>query len=371
MLTKLRVKNFKCFRDEIIFDLSNTENYDFSLDAIRDNHVNKAIIYGFNGSGKSNLGLAIMDITINLTDFNHLNDRLVPYRNLDSGEKTVIFSYEFSFGKDTVCYNYEKIDFDELCLERLLINDKEVIYYNHITHEGFVKLAGAETLNLENHESNISRVKYVKSNSILDPNIHENQIFKKFTSFVDHMLLFYSLRHTGYMGFKSGREKIGKKIIEDNAVDDFNAFLKKLHIDIFLKKDVVESEEDGLFASYKNGSAPFFSVASTGTSSLSLFYYWYRIFSEVSFVFIDEFDAFYHYELARDIVRLLLEIKNVQAIMTTHNTNLMTNELLRPDCYYYLRDGNIKAIAKCTERDIRYAHDLQRMFKAGAFGDII
>ena len=49
-------------------DFSDIEDDDFSCEAIKHKIVNKAIVYGFNGSGKSNFGLAIMDIVVQLTD---------------------------------------------------------------------------------------------------------------------------------------------------------------------------------------------------------------------------------------------------------------------------------------------------------------
>ena len=68
MLVKFQVKNFKKFKDEIIFDLSNTRNYSFNEEVIKDKILNKALIYGSNGSGKSNLGFAIFDIIFHTTD---------------------------------------------------------------------------------------------------------------------------------------------------------------------------------------------------------------------------------------------------------------------------------------------------------------
>lgn len=51
--------------------------------------------------------------------------------------------------------------------------------------------------------------------------------------------------------------------------------------------------------------ANFYSVASTGTRSLALFYYWYIKMEKASLIFMDEFDAFYHFELAANIIRLM------------------------------------------------------------------
>ena len=84
-------------------------------------------------------------------------------------------------------------------------------------------------------------------------------------------------------------------------------------------------------------------------------------------MFIDEFDAFYHFELSESVERRLREIKGVQIFTTTYNTDLMSNDLLRPDCYFILKDNKIKAISDLTEKELRLAHNLQKMYKAGAF----
>ena len=88
----------------------------------------------------------------------------------------------------------------------------------------------------------------------------------------------------------------------------------------------------------------------------------------MSFVVIDEFDAFYHYELAEAVVRRLIAL-DTQIIFTSHNTDLITNDLLRPDCYFELRDNKIKSLADRTTKALRQAHNLQKMYKAGAFDE--
>ena len=65
---------------------------------------------------------------------------------------------------------------------------------------------------------------------------------------------------------------------------------------------------------------------------------------QASFVFIDEFDAFYHFEFSESVQKRLGKISGVQIFTTTHNTDLMSNDLLRPDCYFLLKDNKIKAI---------------------------
>ena len=71
---------------------------------------------------------------------------------------------------------------------------------------------------------------------------------------------------------------------------------------------------------------------------------------DASFVFVDEFDAFYHFELAYEVCKRLFA-QSCQVILTTHNTSLMTNNLLRPDCYYLIDGKNVKPLNKCTLKE--------------------
>ena len=73
MLKKIRIKNYKCFKD-LSFDLT-AADYSFNPGLVRDNIVNKALIYGKNGSGKTSLGFAIFDLVQHLTDRMHFSPR--------------------------------------------------------------------------------------------------------------------------------------------------------------------------------------------------------------------------------------------------------------------------------------------------------
>lgn len=88
---------------------------------------------------------------------------------------------------------------------------------------------------------------------------------------------------------------------------------------------------------------------------------------EASFVFIDEFDAFYHFELSESVQKHLKQISGVQIFTTTHNTDLMSNDLFRPDSYFVIENNSIRAISELTKKELRQAHNLQKMYKAGAF----
>ena len=366
MLKKFSVENFKGFKDKITLDIGTPSNYSFNSEIIENSCITKGIIYGINSCGKSNLGLAIFDIITHLTEKQKLLESYDFYLNMSGRKSFAEFEYTFVFDGHEVVYKYSKMDVNSLKSESLSIDGKEVIFFDFLTRDGFTLLEGSDTLNASiRNESPISRVKYVNSNSILSDNV-QNQVFKKFIDFVERMLLFYSLDSRGYEGFMNGSESIAEGIVNSGKVKDFQKFLKENDIDYELYGCEVDGRK-AIYCRFDNKDADFFKIASTGTRSLALFYYWYIRMEKASFVFIDEFDAFYHYELSESVQKRLRRITGVQVFTTTHNTDLMSNDLLRPDCYFILENNSIKAISELTEKELRQAHNLQKMYKAGAF----
>lgn len=326
----------------------------------------ECIIYGINGCGKSNLGLAIFDLITHLTDKQKLLRSYDSYLNLNGRKSFAQFEYSFIFDGHEVKYKYSKTNVDTLKEESLAIDDKEIIYYDFLSNDGFTLLEGSDTLNASiKSDSPISRVKYVNNNSILKDN-EQNKVFKAFIDFVNRMLLFYSLDSRGYEGFMNGNESVAEGIVNSGKIEDFQEFLKENGIDYKLSGRDVDGKK-AIYCLFDNSLVDFFSIASTGTRSLAQFYYWYIRVKEASFVFMDEFDAFYHFELSESVQNRVNEIDGVQIFTTTHNTDLMSNELLRPDCYFILKGNNIKALSDLTEKELRQAHNLQKMYKAGAF----
>lgn len=369
MLKRFSVANFKNFGNRLSFDLGNPANYGFNTGVVRDGVKTKGIVYGINGSGKSNLGLALFDIVLHITDKERLLSRYHPYLNLDSKKPTAEFEYVFDFRGHEVVYKYGKIDALNLTHEELLVDDVEVLSYDFARKEGHVELAGAESLQMSSSlptaTDSLSRVKFIRSNAILQDD-ETNRCFIAFTSYVDSMLMFYSLDEKGYQGLSVGPDSFTQGIIRAGRTDDFQRFLLSQGIEYELAAVDVNGQQE-LYCRYRNSSVPFMSVASTGTKSLALLYYWFIRMSDASLVFIDEFDAFYHFELAEHIVVMLRGLEDVQVFLTTHNTDLLSNDLLRPDAYFLLEGGAIRSLDRISQKELRSAHNLQKMFKAGSF----
>jgi len=377
MLRKFEVKNFKNFNDWFIFDLSDIKSYAFNPECVENGIVSKSIVYGPNGCGKTNLGRAIFDIKTHLTDEKIDDTYSNNYLNAASGEELAEFRYIFQFGDNTLEYTYGKKSVSKLVYETVAINQKKVISLDRRESSiAMVDLAGAETLNTDLSDSNLSVVKYVRSNAILADDA-VNSTLKHFLLFVQFMLIEQSVHaHLKVMRSENTQFISRKFIKEPGCLKKFEEFLNVAGVKCKLTTMDVNGEET-IALDFDREKINFFSVASTGTRSLTeLYLYFIWLESNIEhckndpevrpFIFIDEFDAFYHHAVSKLIVKQLRDEK-CQAVFTTHNTSIMSNDLLRPDCYFIMNETDIKPMYRFTEKELRKAHNIEKMYKAGAF----
>lgn len=85
MLSYFEVKGFKKFEEKVIINFEDVRDYKFNRECIKENTIKNAIIYGKNGTGKSSLGLAILDLTAHLDDKNMPFDLYKNYLNWNKG----------------------------------------------------------------------------------------------------------------------------------------------------------------------------------------------------------------------------------------------------------------------------------------------
>lgn len=369
MLRKFRVSNFKSFENDFELDLTDVNDYQFNRKSIKNGIVNNAIIYGRNGVGKSNLAYAIFDIIEHLTD-KQRNERLYTnYLNANNNSGLATFYFEFMINSKIVVYEYKKSDYTTIVFERFLIDGIELAYFDRTKDsQAKINFKGAEMLRTSIDNPELSILKYVKNNTELDPS-DINSTFIEFFVFIDKMLYFRSLQENTYQGLNIGTSNIFEDIIKRNNILDFETFLNTAGISCKLAMVENFGKKSIAFEFNNQKKIHFNEIASNGTVALALFYYWFQSIKEessVSFLFIDEFDAFYHHALSELVVEKLKNV-GVQFILTTHNTSIMTNDLLRPDCYFTMTKNQIRSFSNSTQKELREGHNIEKMYKAGTF----
>lgn len=364
MLIKFAVTNYRGFEKRIEWDLKKVRNYEFNNFAIKNRTIKNGIIYGPNGSGKSNFGLAIFDIVNHLSQKFKMPDYYNNFIFAGGQNKSVDFEYTFSFGQDIIEYNYSKDRNGFLKVEKFLVNGQQIFMRdigNIDINSSLFPMEENIKNSFSNNANNISIINFLLTSYPLAESHYLIQLQK----FVNSMLWFRCLEEREFIGLETNIYILDEYIIRNNLIEDFSDFIESVSDQkfVFIKPN---TNDRHLFCSIKNTIIPFNLIASTGTKSLTLLYFWIKHLNEASFVFIDEFDAFYHFKLSREICKRLFQL-DCQLFLTSHNTLLLTNDLLRPDSNFILEKNTICAIHDCTEKELRQGHNIEKLYRGGTF----
>lgn len=364
MLKEFSVENFKNFKEKIIVDLSKVREYTFNAHLIKNNLINKMLIYGANNSGKSNLGTAMMNITTHLTDKLSDNGAYVYSINGNSDNLEINYSYVFKFNDKELKYCYSKNYLNQLVKEELKVEDNIIFKYDYLEEKYVNNIEEALTIDISKRTNKeMSVLKYIYANTLY---FKDESPVKLLFDFVNNMLWFRSLRSNEFMGGLSNGEDLDDFIINNGLVKDFENFLRECKQDYTLC-EIIENGKKTIGVEYANYKARFSLVASSGILSLWLFYFWMNRTENISFIYLDEFDTFYNFELSEYILNYVNNKTDFQTILTSHNTYLIDNELMRPDCYAKLEDGALSSFANRTDKTIRQGHNLEKMMLSNEF----
>lgn len=380
MLRKFSLRNYKNFGDEIKIDFGSVAGYQFSADCITDGLISKMLIYGRNATGKTNLGKAIMDIGSTMFGGPGYMENGV-FLNADSEEDSASFSYIFDFDEMELIYQYSRFSNLELRNEELVINGVSIFrcdFFNKEYHFDNLKCVDAETANVERYlqvleggeetegviEPKLPFLRWLISNVALK----NDSILIRLANYVRRMVMItvgnempYRVRRMSKAFYDSLEKPERLKDLED--------FLNAMGIECRLILEKLPDGQKELYFVHEK-LVPFYENASSGTLALVDLYR--RLIPKVwdaSLIYLDEFDAFYHYEMAENVIKFFKKkYPRCQMIMTSHNTNLMTNRLMRPDCMFILsRRGTLTALCNATTRELREGHNLEKMYISGEF----
>lgn len=373
MLRKFEVKNYKNFKEKISVDFTNVHDYRYNEYCVKNNLISKMIIYGKNAEGKSNLGSAIFDmindVQMGRNPYFYRNDQRL-YKNANAKDSDLVeFFYSFQFDDDIVNYEYKKKDAYNTVFERLSLNDQTVFYYDLESEEQDFSNLGvinANELNWEeffessNDDTESTRptaLRYIIYNTVQK----DGSIIYKLTQFIKGIRYTSSLNANMRFHFP-----FDEYFEEQEELNKFEKFLNDYGVKCKL---VMLDQPDGKKELYFDYAKPlhFASNLSSGTLALTRFYIQYLIRSKPTFVFMDEFDAFYHYELSEKMVELLEKEFDCQVVLTSHNTDLLSNSIMRPDCFMILSNGKLTPICEATNRELRQGHNLEKLYKNGEF----
>lgn len=363
MLIKFKVNRFRGFAEELCWDLSNPSNYEYNTFAIKNGVIKNGIVFGPNGSGKSNFSKSIFDIIYHLSSKERLADYYQYFLYAGTPNELVDFEYTFKFGTSIIVYAYSKNAVGALMAESLSVDGRQVFSrcQGKLDFDTQEFPLNQDTLNsLANNANNISIVNFLLLSYPLDA----DHYLIKLRDFVNGMLWFVNLDFRGYMGLELGSANLQEYIIKNELVDKFATFLKNISGQEyeFIRP---HADDKTLYCSFGENKVPFLNIVSTGTSALMLIFFWLQRLNNATFVFVDEFDAFYHFDLSKKVCQALFSL-DCQVFTTSHNTSLMSNDLLRPDCYFILNNNKIKPFYQCTDKELRFAHNLEKMYRGGA-----
>lgn len=364
MLTKFSAKNFRGFKDTISWDLQSHSNYTFNEACIKDRVIKNGIMFGPNGGGKTSFSLAVFDIVNHLSQKMKKSDYYDNFIYAGNANGLVDFEYSFKFGFDVLLYKYSKTKDGVLVAESLYANGKLVFERSgrifHIDETQFPMEERAK----EYIAKNANGVSIINNITTTYPLAKDHYLWK-LKNFVDNMLWYKSLDVREFIGLETKVFYLNEYINKKNLRDDFQEFIEDVSGQKFEFVDSNGNEKE-LLCKIGNNVIPFDTIASTGTEALKLLYFWLQRVKKASLVFIDEFDAFYHFELSRKVCRQLFALDG-QVFLTSHNTSLISNELLRPDCYFFIGNGEIMPFSKCTDKELRYGHNLEKLYRGNVF----
>ena len=379
MLKKFTLKNYKNFKDEISIDFENTAGYQFSTDCITDGTISKMLIYGRNATGKTNLGKALIDICMTMFGVRRYADTGV-FLNADSIDETATFSYEFRFENNELIYRYTRFYNQELRNEELRINKKTIFscdFENNKFDFKNLKYINAETASIDRYLQSVDiddeeelqepKLPFLRS-LISNVALNSDSILIELANYTRRMLMI-TAGNTMLRTSRRMNDSFYELLEDSNRLKDLEYFLNEMGIACKLILQKLPDGQRELYFEHEK-LVPFYETASSGTLALVDLYR--RLIPknwDPSFIYLDEFDAFYHYEMSEKVINFFKRrYPKCQIIMTSHNTNLMTNRLMRPDCLFILsRAGALTALCNATERELREGHNLEKMYISGEF----
>ncbi|EGK00064.1 AAA family ATPase [Dysgonomonas gadei] len=418
MIHEFRVKNYLSFKNEQVLTFEPTSDStldDKYLININDNVklLKIAYIYGANGSGKSNLLIAL-----------HLLRKIITKSPSDKDKKIGVLPFmldEDSRNQDTLFsitfYIDQKKYFYTIQLNDSIISSEELMYYptirparlfkrtydiksesSTIEFGAHIKLSKNDLLTIQGNTLNNSSVlatltRINVSTSILntvleyfrkticpklDPNDDlEEYVIKEMDNSPDAKKFILELFREA--DFNISNLEIKKEDIE--VTPEMRKFIEGAPLPEEDKKNILDNgkiEKSDLIFWHKTNNGIFnlnSEVQSDGTLRfLGMSMLLYRLVKQNTVITIDEIGASLHYHLTRYFISSFLNTgaNMSQLIFTTHDINLLDEKFVRRDAVWFAEkniDGETE-LARLTEKKLHKNVSIYNAYMKGSIGGV-
>lgn len=366
MLTKFAVSGYRTFAEERVLDLTDVRSYRFNVSAVKGGVCRCGLLYGRNAVGKTSLATALAELSSMVAPPTP-SQAASPetYLNADI-EGPARFAYEFSIRGKRVSYQFEKTSATSLASESLEVDGALAFSFDHSNGRltgGNPSIVGAGSLNWEFYKGAPSALSYACLNS---GSVGGSVLLYDLYEFARNTVLLTDDRSP--LTRVQAADKVARRAISAGKVEELEEFLHRFGIEETLRVEAGPSGVEALFLEHRR-LIPFAECCSSGTLSLL------RLFDlavlgdrRPSLLVVDEFDARFHHDLAERVVTLFRDGGVAEQVMcTTHNTDLFSNKVLRPDCLFVLSESGLSSASSATKRELREGHNLEKLYKAGEF----
>lgn len=360
MLTYFEVENYRnlgCMH----LNLRDTKNYQFNTHLINGDILEKIVIMGGNGAGKTNFTLALVEIVNTLHDnvyeIGQTDD--LYYLNSDTGSDRATFTYVFSFNGTQVRYKYSKSSPTRMLHEEVSIDKDTVILADHEAGKCKVDTRYPWSGTCDGSASVLKQI-------MSSPGMNPNDPICKLREYTRHILYYRSSGPVvdSHIGLVPGRTNLDEYYLDKGRVEGLKRFLAAV---TDLDYDIVV--EGGRLMMVRGGrSFPLTTSVSRGTHMLMRLFYWFNQNKrDGSMLIFDDFDCMFHYETAEKAFQTIVSNTSAQCVFITHHGRLFSNEISRPDCCFIMEGGSLDAVTYLTNKRLRKGHNMEKMVKDGEF----
>ena len=373
MLLKVRLNNFKSFKEPTEIDFTKT-NYKILEDTnVYDSKILKgAIFVGGNATGKTNIILSLKILLEMLFSDKIVN--LCNYRCLYSGLNRISLDYEFDIDDNLIKY-YIKYDRQKkVLLEKLHLNDKLIL-------DRIGDFAETEITEAKTHTDLDNDILFLRT-IYFNTKFNNNKVLKKWFEFLSNSVYIDASENSK---LNSNSKEVIKEYLEKNSIDNINNFFKENNFNQQIEYsnksvgkltsiELYDTSDKQIFFKRKGIDEPIpYEWESLGNKNLlGMLPSFFQVINNGGMLIIDEFSSAFHNELERLLIRYFMEkSNNSQIFLVSHSTNLLSNSIFRPDQAYsvdFTENGSI--VNRFSDEKPREAQNIEKMYNSGCFGGI-